>query len=109
MIDDPVIVPLSIVPALADCRNDRFDGILYLDGIRTLDHTRRFQPPKPSGGVGAELHPVLPFQGRTIMAKERQPDNQPRCIKCGNLSFVRNIDASSQARAIHPATGARLP
>jgi predicted nucleic-acid-binding Zn-ribbon protein len=43
------------------------------------------------------------------MAKERQPDNQPRCIKCGNLSFVRNIDASSQARAIHPATGARLP
>jgi hypothetical protein len=43
------------------------------------------------------------------MAKERQPDNQPRCIKCGNLPFVRNIDASSQARAIHPATGARLP
>jgi len=42
MIDDPVIVPLGIVPALADCRNDRFDGILYL-GIRTLDHTRRFQ------------------------------------------------------------------
>ena len=36
------------------------------------------------------------------MAKERQPDNQPRCIKCGNLPFVRNIDASSQARAIHP-------
>jgi hypothetical protein len=22
------------------------------------------------------------------MAKETQPDNQPRCIKCGNLSFL---------------------
>jgi hypothetical protein len=41
MIEDPPF-PLGIVPALADCRNDRFDGILYL-GIRTLDHTRRFQ------------------------------------------------------------------
>jgi hypothetical protein len=40
------------------------------------------------------------------MAKETQPDNQPRCIKCGNLSFLRNIYASSQARAIHPATRA---
>ena len=78
--------------------------------VSELSTTRaRFQPPKPSGGVGAELHPVFPFQGRTIMAKERQPDNRPRCIKCGNLPFVRNIDASSQARAIHPATGARLP
>jgi hypothetical protein len=52
MIEDPVIFPHGIVPAFADCSNDRFDGILYLDDIRTLDHTRRFQPPKPSGGVG---------------------------------------------------------
>jgi hypothetical protein len=51
MIEDPVIFPHGIVPAFADCSNDRFDGILYLDDIRTLDHTRRFQP-KPSGGVG---------------------------------------------------------
>jgi hypothetical protein len=38
MIEDPIF-PHGIVPAFADCRDDRFDGILYLDGIRTLDHT----------------------------------------------------------------------